>query len=437
MELPDPEKLPRREYLRALVASGGAAALSACLDFTGDDSDGDRPSGDEDRPTGDPETRPPRQHAWNDALGTDEHGNVVPPEHHVLVALDLDGQPEAEDREQVEAAFRSLEQAYAYDSEGLLFTVGYSPEYFEQIGAASPIPQPEALTSTETPAFDEFDALVHLASDEPAIVLEAEEALFGEVSEPNGVEMEQTLEGIFERAEPRRTGFVGDGLPTQYTDESGVPEGVPEAFTHESGVQGTIPEDAPFFMGFKSGFANSQAPEDRVTIEDGPYEGGTTTHIESLDLQLDTWFNQDGRFLRVAQMFSPEHAREEMVDGIGENLGASTDIEQFVDQTSEDARDGIVGHAQKAARARDDDGTPPLLRRDFNTVDNEWPGLHFLSHQRTIDDFVRVRQAMAGEDLAGEGIGQNHNNGILQYIFVNRRGNLLVPPRERRSLPEL
>jgi hypothetical protein len=27
------------------------------------------------------------------------------------------------------------------------------------------------------------------------------------------------------------------------------------------------------------------------------------------------------------------------------------------------------------------------------------------------------------------------NNGILEYVFVRRRGNFLVPPRSLRSLP--
>ncbi|MEF8937628.1 MAG: Tat pathway signal protein, partial [Halovenus sp.] len=365
--------------------------------------------------------RPSRQHAWNDVLDRDEAGNSRPPEHHVLLALDLAGVPDEADRERVETAFRSLERAYAYDPDGLLFTVGYGSSYFEQIGTEPPIPQPTAITSSEDPELDEFDTLVHLASNNPEVVLEAEEALLGEGTEPNGVEMDATLEGVFERGQPRRTGFVGEGLPAQYTEMDAVPD--------------SVPEDAPFFMGFKSGFANSQAPEDRVTIQDGPYEGGTTTHVESLDLQLRTWFEQDDHFLRVAQLFSPEHAEQDLVPGIGEELGASTGIEQFVDRTAEDAADGLVGHAQKAARARDEDGTPPLLRRDFNTVDGDFPGVHFLVHQRSVADFVRVREAMAGADLAGSGVGQSHNNGILQYIFVNRRGNFLVPPRRQRSLP--
>ena len=413
MELPDPEDLSRRDYLRSLVAVGGTAALSACLDTSGSEV-----------PTGDPAERPARQHAWNDALGTDDDGNPRPPEHHVVLALNLATTPGADVRETVETAFRSLERAYAYDPAGLLFTVGYSSAYFQQVGADQPVPDPEAITTLESPEFDGFDAVVHLASDEAAVVLEAEEALLGEVNEPNGVAMEATLEGVFERAEPRRTGFVGPGLPAQRTHLDGVPD--------------SIPEEAPFFMGFRSGFAESQAPEDRVTIQDGPYAGGTTMHVESLTLQLQTWFEQDSHTQRVSKIYSPEHAEEGLAGDVGEKLGTSTGVAgEIAERTERDARErGMVGHAQKAARARDDDGTPPLLRRDFNTIDNEVPGVHFLSLQRSIDEFVRVRMTMAGEDLAGEGVGQRLNNGILQYIFVRRRGNFLLPPREDRALPE-
>jgi hypothetical protein len=414
MDLPDPDSHSRRDYLRGLVAAGGAVGLSACLDFV------ER----EPPPAGDPAERPASQHAWNDALDTDEHGNVLSPEHHVLVALDLAGDPAAADRQRVADAFRSLERAYPYDSDGLLFTVGYGPSYFERVGADAPIPEPEAVTNIESPDFDEFDALVHLASDRAEVVLEAEAALFGE-AEPEAAEMDATLDGVFERRpERRRTGFVGDGLPAEFADEVG-------------GVPDEMPDEAPFFMGFKSGFENSQAPEERVTIQEGPYEGGTTTHVESLDLDLQQWFGQDDHWLRVAQTFSPAHAEAGLVSDTGDDLGGSSGIEPYVDQVAEDARErGVVGHAQKAARARDEDGTPPLLRRDFNTTDGGVPGSHFLVHQRSIDEFVRVRRAMAGQDLDG-GVGQRHNNGLLQYIFVQRRGNFLVPPREKRALPAL
>ena len=410
----DSRQLSRRDYLRGLVALGGATGLSACMAVT-DSSD---------VASGDPSERPARQHAWNDALTTHKDGNHLLPEHHVLVPLRLVTAPDEAASTQLESAFRSLERAYAYASEGVLFAVGYSAAYFDRIeDGAAPIPAPRELTQMESPEFDAFDAVIHLASDHPAAVLEAEEALFGAVERPNGTAMEATLSGVFERAEPRRTGFVGAGLPAEHTDVDGVPE--------------TIPEEAPSLMGFRSGFRGSQAPEDRITIREGRFEGGTTMHISSLNLQLDPWYGQDNHDQRVAKLFSPEHADGEGIGTVGEKLGSTTGITSGAASRAEaDARtQGVVGHAQKAARARDDDGTPPLLRRDFSTVDGDSPGVHFVSYQRSIDEFVRVRTAMTGRDIAGEGVGQRLNNGILQYVFVRRRGNYLVPPRSKRALP--
>ncbi|WP_336325635.1 DUF7405 family protein [Halovenus sp. HT40] len=411
------ESVSRREYFKWLVSVGGTAALAACLDAQNE------APGEESVPIpkGDPSERPDRQHAWNDALETDDAGNYRLPTHHVLVAFNLLDDPTADDADTVESALRSIESAYGYDSDGLLFTVGYGPSYFERLSADSPIPEPRALTSIEDPVFDEFDGLIHLASDKPDVVLEAESALFGELSKPNGVEMDATLNGIVERADPRRTGFLGTGQPAAHADEiGGLPDG--------------ISEETPAFMGFKSGFQSSQAPEDRVTLQSGPYAGGTTTHLETLDIQLRAWFTQEDHWLRVAKTFSPEHAAEGTVGETGEKLDTATGAAEAAEQTASDARtEGVVGHAQKTARARDEDGTAPLLRRDFNTTDRDVPGLHFLAHQRTIDDYVRVRQAMAGEDI--DGVGQRVNNGLLQYIFVVRRGNFLVPPRSKRSLP--
>jgi dye decolorizing peroxidase len=410
----DSQRFSRRDYLRKLVAIGGVTGLSACLDAT------DR----NEIASGNPSERPARQHAWNDVLATDEDGNRLLPEHHVLVPLRLVAPPNEESADQVESAFTSIERAYSYAPEGVLFTVGYSAAYFDRFeNEPTPIPVPEELTPMESPEFDTFDAVIHFASDHPTAVIEAEEALLGTTDMPNGTKMDATLSGVFERAEPRRTGFVGAGLPAEHTEVQGVPE--------------SIPEDAPSLMGFRSGFSGSQAPEDRITIRDGSFEEGTTLHISSLTLQLESWFEQDTHDQRVAKLFSPEHAEQERVGPVGEKLGSATGIaEGAASRVEEDARTrGVVGHAQKAARARDDDGTPPLLRRDFSTVDNGIPGIHFVSYQRSIDEFVRVREAMTGPEITGEGVGQRLNNGILQYIFVRRRGNYLIPPRSRRALP--
>jgi hypothetical protein len=104
--------------------------------------------------------------------------------------------------------------------------------------------------------------------------------------------------------------------------------------------------------------------------------------------------------------------------------------------TEEHARDhGVVGHSQKSARARED-GSPIILRRDFDSTDNERASLHFVSLQRNISDFVATREAMNGTDVADSAaVGTRTNNGILQYMSVERRGNYLVPPRGLRSLP--
>ncbi|AFZ71467.1 DUF7405 family protein [Natronobacterium gregoryi] len=421
MTLPDRSALSRRDYVRTLVAVGGASALAACLETVRDDEERLIPSG-----TDEPGSLPARQHAWNDTLPTDDHGNVTPPEHHVLVALSLAEGVDPTDgdaRKTAESALRTLERAYEWSNEGLLFTLGYTPTYFtrfdESLPASVDLPTPEPLLRGGTPALDEYDAILHLASDEPDAALEAEQALFGDRETVNGIDLETDLTGVFESLEDRRrTGFVGEGLPAEYVDVPGVPD--------------SIPEEAPFFMGFRSGFRRNQATEDRVTIESGPFAGGTTQQLSSMELQLEVWFEQENHFQRVSKLFSQEHAADDLVGDYGEALADSNGLtDERIESTAADAREhGVVGHAQKTARARVD-GEPPLLRRDFNTVDGDRPGLHFLSLQREIDDFVRVREAMNGEALDVP----SANNGILHYVFVDRRGNYLIPPRSLRALP--
>jgi hypothetical protein len=175
--------LSRRGFFKTAVAIGGASALSACL-------------GREtvDVPTGGGEV-PERQHAWNDFLRTDDHGNFLPPRHHVLLLLDYTGEAVENDRPTVEDAFASLEGAYEWSNEGLLFTVGYSPYYFDRFDETLDvaIPEPEPMASFENPDLDDVDAVVHLASDYASVVLEAEEALLGERADANGFELNADL----------------------------------------------------------------------------------------------------------------------------------------------------------------------------------------------------------------------------------------------------
>jgi hypothetical protein len=419
----------RRAFGKAAVAIGGATALSACLDRFGSEP---VPAGVED-----PTTLPAGQHTWNEFLGQDDHGNVVAPRHHVLLLLNLaaDGEPAEPDRDAVETALRSLERVYEWSNEGLVFTLGYSPRYFERFDAdpdGVALPEPESLAPFEEITPDRPDAVLHLASDRPDVVLTAEEALFGAVDAANGREMAATFEGVFARPDPedttvRRTGFVGEGLPAAHTDVDGIPDDAPVA------------EDSPLFMNFKSGFEKNQATEAFVTIPDGPFADGTTQHVSKLRLNLQQWYEQDNRDQRVGKMFCPVHAAEDRVEGPGHNLGTDSGMDDdCTEDVGESAREhGLVGHSQKmAADARADD-SPLMIRRDFDSTDDGHAGLHFLSVQQSIADFVETRQAMNGTDHSETaGVGQRLNNGILQYISVQRRGNYLLPPRAHRALPQ-
>lgn len=415
----DKRGIPRRDFLKSAVAIGGAAAFSACLSREAVDV----PTGPDDL-----SSYPQRQHAWSEVLPNDDHGNVVAPHHHVLLYLNYrrNGRPEDADRETLETVLRGVEHAYERNGAGLLSTVSYSPAYFERFDEPLPgsvdLPGPEALSPFEDPVLDTPDAVVHLASNHAQVVLGADEALKGNKATVNGVEQpDAAVTDVFEVVD-RRTGFVGDGLPAKNADVEGVPSG-------------DVPEDAPLFMGFKSGFEKNQASEDRVTIQSGPFAGGTTQHVSKLRLNLDQWYNQDDRWQREAKMFCPHHAENDVVEGAGDNLGDSSRIDEC-GPTEETAREmGVVGHSQKSARAREND-QPIILRRDFDSTDGGHAGLHFLALQREIDDFVRTREAMNGTDVAERSaVGQRNNNGILQYIRTERRGNYLVPPRSLRALP--
>jgi hypothetical protein len=419
---PDPS-LSRREYLKAAVAVGGAAGLSACLDRFEDR---------EPVPTGvdDPSALPRRQFAWNDRVRRDDAGNTLLPRHQTLWYLDLpdDGPPDATARERVESALAALDRAYERSNEGLLHSVAYSPAYFDRYDEPLPdgldLPEPRPLSDFETPAFDRQDALLHLASDRADVVLEAEAALRGETA-ANGVSVPALTDVL--AVDARRTGFVGAGLPAENQDVTGVPDSRP------------VPEASPLFMGFAAGFARNQASEDAVTIDEGPFAGGTTKVVSNLRQRLDDWYGEQDYDDRVAELFSPTHAAEGWVEGVGENLGADSRVDEVLDSLFEDAREsGRAGHAQKAARAnRDDEGNVRLLRRHFESTDDDVASLHFPSLQRRVTAFEEVRQAMNGADVAREtpAVRQRVNNGILEYVFVRHRGNFLVPPREHRSLP--
>jgi len=416
----------RRDVLKAAVAIGGASALSACLDRSSDDP----------VPTGDPDAKPSRQHAWRAHVGHDDHGNTQLPRHQILLYVDFafDGPPSADDRDALAETLDALDRAYAWTNEGLLHSIAYSPAYFDRFDESLPagidLPEPTALSPFESPTFDRQDAVVHLASDRADALLEADRALRGEREAANGVTVRPLTDVA--TVDSRRTGFVGAGLPAQHQDAAGIPDSEP------------VPEASPLFMGFEAGFRGNQATEDYVTLESGPFAGGTTKVIANLRQRLDDWYEEQSYEERVMEMFSPGHAEDGLVEGVGDNLGDDSGIDRFVDALESDARTyGRVGHAQKAARAnRDAEGNVRLLRRHFESTDDigsdqQVASLHFPSLQRRVSEFEAVRRAMNGTDLTEvtPAIRQRVNNGILEYIFVRRRGNFLVPPRRHRALP--
>jgi hypothetical protein len=411
--------ISRREFAKSAVAIGGTAALAACLDRFGDP---DVPSGT------DPATLPNRQHEWKEYLETDDAGNARLSRHHVALLLDYDreGTPTDADRRQVTDALQSLERAYGWENAGLMFTLGYSPAYFDRFDAdpaGVDLPDPAALAPFEDPEFDTPDAIMHLTSDHASVLLAAEEALQGERDTVNDHEMAAVFDGVFSVSD-RRTGFVGTGLPADNQDVDGVPDSEP------------VPEESPLFMGYKGRFDGNQATEDDVTVAEGAFAGGTTQHLSYIRLQLQQWYEQESHDQRVSKMFCPAHAEEGRVEGVGENLGTASGVEDCADDVVQRGRsEGVVGHAQKNARARED-GRPVILRRDFDSTDGGQAGLHFLSIQESVADFVATKSAMNGTDVADEsGVGQSVNNGILQYMTVERRGNYLLPPRDLRALP--
>ena len=416
-------EVTRRSFVRSAVAIGGTPALDSLVDRFG--------APDAPRGTDRQSSLPERQFAWNEFLDTDDHGNSLGPRHRVLLYLNYrkGGAPASTDRKTVESALRSLERAYEWSNRGLLFTASYSPAYFERFDASLPdsvdLPQPKALASFEDPKFDTPDAVVHLASDHAQVVLAAEQALMGKKQSLNGVEMAGDLSGVFERVD-RRTGFVGDGLPADHQDVEGIPDSKP------------VPEEAPLYMGFKSAYEKNQASEDRIAIPKGPFADGTTQHVSKIRLRLDDWYGEQNHDERVAEMFCPFHAEQNLVEGTGESLGNSSRVDECADDLQAAAREhGRVGHSQKTAQVREND-SPIILRRDFDSTDGNQAGTHFLSLQRAISDFVETREAMNGTDVTDSlTIRQRVNNGILEYMFVQRRGNYLLPPRSRRALPRL
>lgn len=407
----------RRSAIRRLAGLVGGVGLAGCNSLPGRNRNEDRFGLGSN-----PRDLPDRQHAWNDTLRTDGHGNHLAPSYHRILLLTAEDDPTVESARTVERAMRDLEVAFDWAPDGLLHVLAWGPDHFERLDALkqSPARRPQVISRTDDPELQSHDAALVLASDRQSPLAAAEAALFGDRTDLGGVEIAD-LGGVFSIV-GRRTGFIGQGLPAEHTDAEGIPDAAP------------LSSSDPMFMGFFSGMQKTQASEDRVTIDGGQFDGGTTMHLSHLRTSLSKWFDGMDEADRVARMFSPSMSPSD-VDGmtIGEGLGSLGE-----DLPAKVAEHGVAGHLEKLTRARRD-GEPLLLRRDFNTVDGGHTGVHFLSLQESLEDFVSTRDAMNGWWLRDDhpAVTDRENNGILDFLSVVSRANFYVPPRAQRSFPLL
>jgi hypothetical protein len=362
---------------------------------------------------------PTRQHAWGTSLARDADGNPIAPRFDRLLFFTVNGRPTPAYAQRLEAALRTLERRYRWGPSGLLFTAGWGPGYFQRVlGIASPIPTAKGLSDFELPAIDDYDLCLHFACDEEARLATVEAALVHGEPLP-GADGPLAISSVL-RWQETRTGFVGAGLPAAHQNVGGIPPGRPVA------------QDAPLFMGFKSNLKRNQATEDDVTVPDGPFAGGTTMQVSYMRLRLDSWYGQLTEAQRVAQMYAPQVTPKQVSH-------FTTDAESDPNLLGEAInRYGVIGHSQTSARARRH-GQPLIIRRDFNTVDGGQAGLHFVSVQRTIEDFITTRNAMnaTSAQLQNPAITDTVNNGINAFMFVLKRANYILPPRPIRSFPLL
>jgi hypothetical protein len=409
--------LTRRRFLlgAGAVAAAGAGAvvgLSGALNSQGKPVPlvplGTQPAG-----------LPARQHAWVASLARDADGNPISPLFDRLLLFDVDGRPTPAHARLLEAALRTLERRFPWGPSGLLFTAGWSPGYFQRgLGIHPPIPYAQALSDFELPAIDNYDLCLHLACDDEDRLAAVEAALIHGAPLPGAdgaLDVSRAL-----RWRETRTGFTGPGLPAQRQNVGGIPPGDPVAKT------------APLFMGFKSSLRRNQATEDDVTIGAGAFAEGTTMQVSYMRLSLDNWYQDLNERERVARMYAPQVTPEEVDHFTTDAESDPNLLEQAIN------RYGVIGHAQTSARARRN-GKPLIIRRDFNTVDGGQAGLHFVSVQRTIEDFVTTRNAMnaTSAQLQNPAITDTVNNGINEFMFVLKRANYILPARSQRSFPLL
>jgi hypothetical protein len=370
---------------------------------------------------GQPDGLPKRQHAWGDYTAKDAYGNGTAPNFDRLLFFHVKGTSTPAHARVLESRLRTLERHFHWNHKGLLFTVSWGPSYFRALGVRSPVPEATKLSSFEHPAIDDYDVCIHLASDDERRLNQLVRALAHGHKMP-GVPGSLSLKSVLTWRETR-SGFTGTGIPADRQNVKGIPANHP------------VSPDAPLFMGFKSGMRKNQASEDFVTITDGPFAHGTTMQVSYMGEPLDNWYQKLTPQDRIALMFSPETDAagvQKITEGTANSDAHTKELVTAIKDY------GMVGHSQATAQARKH-GHPLIIRRDFNTTDGGAAGLHFVSVQRSIEDFVVTRNAMnaSGAHNINKKVTATKNNGINAFIKVRRRANYIMPSRADRSFPLL
>ena len=448
----DKDRLSKRDFMKAAVAIGGASSVAAVSAHTDQSPRKPRDYAPWEFERTDAAER---QHAWVEFLRTSGNGIRALPEHHVFLHLDYakEGTPSESDRQELAATLETFERAYEWSNHGLLFTVSYSQRYFdrfdedlpEQIDLRYPeevIEEADLQKDREDAVAEDDDVHVHLTSDHPQAVLRAEQALLGEGDTVNGVDVETDMSGIFEVSH-RRTGFVDQRVGGIRKSNWGKSK-PHNRFEEDVPGENPVPRDAPVFFGFKSLFTDSQPHQDHVTFtdEENPFEGGTIVQASLIKDDIKAWYDDHEHEDQIHRMYSPHHTPEE-TGKHGRNLPprSGTEDEPMISlarKAGEDSEQkGVVGHAQKLARARDP--LPPLLRRDVPSTHENHPHLQFVSLQKSVEDFITVRQHMSFIDPEGDQRAEEElpleDHGILGYLETKRRGTYLMPPRDVRAFP--
>jgi len=427
----DPERatLERRAFVKSALLIGGTSALGGLASVA--DVTANVRAGTTARV--DAAARLNRQHAWDGYEPRAGSGNTAQPPHSLVLLLDYEGsgEPSPGHRRQVETALRSVERQFDWGPSGLLFTIGYSATYFDRYeedpppGAAPDAPREvvrtvEGLTdlaaTNDDVTADDYDAVLLVASANPANLLAVESALWGEGEE---VSLDATFEGVFAKPDgwpARRVGFAGEAFQAREDEYE-------EEFLAEDQE---VPDEAPLSMGFIAGFGESIPAEDAVTLrrnqrfpgpdvdadavpthldyvgevgerDPGVFAQGTLKHLSHLEIDLETWYGEEGAAdetgsetesggdeQRRHQMYSPYHTEsatnERGGDKPGSGLTADDDspadgpgleespdsdgpsVLEYADRTPETVAgddtaatsEPTTGHSQKTARARYD-----------------------------------------------------------------------------------